>query len=162
MAPTVSDDLAQSSGDLHCQYWPTATGETILTREIEFALMSDSGIFVNIDGINQKQFAWSIAGSFGSAWLETWNESMGNIVERDYGQTYGAILTVDAQRVWNILQDFRSPPATESAAKVVSFRVESGTHSLSLSLRKGSNREMASGRVSTFFSARSNCRKCQA
>ena len=34
--------------------------------------------------------------------LRKWNDSLGNIVERDFGQPYGAILTVDALQVWTI------------------------------------------------------------
>jgi hypothetical protein len=41
---------------------------------------------------------------------------MGNIAERDFGPTYGASLTLDVLRVWNILQDFRTKPATDSLA----------------------------------------------
>ena len=40
---------------------------------------------------------------------------MGNIVERDYGLTYGATLTLDVVRAWNSLQDFSSPSATDSS-----------------------------------------------
>lgn len=98
------------------QYHTTANGETIPTWEIEFALMWDSGIFVNVEGVSQKQFAWSIAGSFGPVRFETWNDSMGNIVERDYGPTYGATLTLDVLRVWNIIQCRRPKPATDSPA----------------------------------------------
>lgn len=34
--------------------------------------------------------------------LRKWNDSLGNIAERDFGQHYGAILTVDALRVRTI------------------------------------------------------------
>jgi hypothetical protein len=97
------------------QYRTTPTGETIPTWEIEFALMWDSGIFVNTIGKSQEQFAWSIAGALGPVRFETWNDSMGNIAERDFGPTYGAMLTLDVLRVWNILQDFRSEPTTDSS-----------------------------------------------
>jgi len=93
------------------QYHTTANGGTVPTWEIEFALMWDSGIFVNVEGVSQKQFAWSIAGSFGPVRFETWNDSMGNIAERDFGPTYGATLTLDVRRVWNILQCLRSTPS---------------------------------------------------
>ena len=96
------------------QYRTTEKGETIPTWEIEFALMWDSGIFVNVEGMSQKQFAWSIAGSFGPVRFETWNDSMGHLAERDFGPTYGATLTLDVLRVWNLLQDFRTKPATDS------------------------------------------------
>ncbi|HEX6727765.1 MAG TPA: hypothetical protein VF078_10450 [Nitrospira sp.] len=95
------------------QYRNTENGETIPTWEIEFALMWDSGIFVNAAGESQKHFAWSIAASAGPVRFETWNDSMGNIVERDYGPTYGATLTLDVLRVWNIIQDFRTKPTTD-------------------------------------------------
>ena len=95
------------------QYGTTENGETIPTWEIEFALMWDSGIFVNAAGESQKHFAWSIAASAGPVRFETWNDSMGNIVERDYGPTYGATLTLDVLRVWNIIQDFRTKPTTD-------------------------------------------------
>lgn len=95
------------------QYRTTENGETIPTWEIEFALMWDSGIFVNAAGESQKHFAWSIAASAGPVRFETWNDSMGNIVERDYGPTYGATLTLDVLRVWNIIQDFRTKPTTD-------------------------------------------------
>jgi len=94
----------------------TGTGETIPTWEIEFALMWDSGIFVNTTGQSQEHFAWAIAGSFGPVRFETWNDSMGNIAERDYGPTYGATLTLDVLRVWNIMQDFRSKPTANQPA----------------------------------------------
>ncbi|MBX3332372.1 MAG: hypothetical protein KF722_18390, partial [Nitrospira sp.] len=96
------------------QYRTTETGETIPTWEIEFALMWDSGIFVNTAGKSQEQFAWAIALSAGPVRVETWNDSMGNIAERDFGPTYGATLTLDVLRVWNIIQDFRTKPATDS------------------------------------------------
>ncbi len=95
------------------QYRTTETGEVIPTWEIEFALMWDSGIFVNTTGQSQEQFAWAIAGSIGPLRLETWNDSMGNIAERDYGPTYGVSLTLDVLRVWNIIQGFRTKPATD-------------------------------------------------
>ena len=95
------------------QYGTTENGETIPTWEIEFALMWDSGIFVNAAGESQKHFAWSIAASAGPVRFETWNDSMGNIVERDYGPTYGATLALDVLRVWNIIQDFRTKPTTD-------------------------------------------------
>ena len=98
------------------QYRTTLNGETIPTWEIEFALMWDSGIFVNTTGQSQKQFAWSLAASAGPVRFETWNDSMGNIAERDYGPTYGASLTLDVLRVWNIIQDFRTKPATDQPA----------------------------------------------
>jgi hypothetical protein len=82
------------------QYRRTNNGETIPTWEIEFALMWDSGIFVNPIGESQKQFAWSLAASAGPLRFETWNDSMGNIATRDFGPTYGASLTLDALRVW--------------------------------------------------------------
>lgn len=87
------------------QYRTTENGETIPTWEIEFALMWDSGIFVNTVGKSQEQFAWAIAASAGPVRFETWNDSMGNIVQRDYGPTYGATLTVDVLRVWQYLKD---------------------------------------------------------
>ena len=96
------------------QYRTTEKGETIPTWEIEFALMWDSGIFVNTVGRSQEQFAWAIALSAGPVRVETWNDSMGNIVERDYGPTYGATLTVDVFRVWDLIQDVRSKPSTDS------------------------------------------------
>jgi hypothetical protein len=96
------------------QYHTTANGETIPTWEIEFALMWDSGIFVNTTGISQKQFAWSLAASAGPVRFETWNDSMGNIAERDFGPTYGATLTLDVLRVWNIIHCLRSKPTTDS------------------------------------------------
>lgn len=95
------------------QYRTTENGETIPTWEIEFALMWDSGIFVNTVGRSQEQFAWAIALSAGPVRVETWNDSMGNIVERDYGPTYGATLTLDVLRVWNIIQDMRVKPTTD-------------------------------------------------
>lgn len=98
------------------QYRTTATGETIPTWEIEFALMWDSGIFVNTTGRSQEQFAWSLAGSVGPVRLETWNDSMGNIAERDYGPTYGVSLTLDVLRVWNFFQGCRSQSTTDSSA----------------------------------------------
>lgn len=98
------------------QYVTTETGETIPTWEIEFALMWDSGIFVNTTGQSQKHFAWAIAASAGPLRFETWNDSMGNIAERDYGPTYGATLTLDVLRVWDIIRDFRTTPSTEAAA----------------------------------------------
>ena len=82
------------------QYRRTANGETIPTWEIEFALLWDSGIFVNPRGDSQKQFAWSLAASTGPLRFETWNDSMGNIATRDFGPTYGASLTLDVLRVW--------------------------------------------------------------
>ncbi|MDF0677351.1 MAG: hypothetical protein P0120_23890 [Nitrospira sp.] len=98
------------------QYRMTENGETIPTWEIEFALMWDSGIFVNVGGVSQKQFAWSIAGSFGPVRFETWNDSMGNIAERGFGPTYGATLTLDVLRVWNIIQCLRSKSSADSTA----------------------------------------------
>lgn len=98
------------------QYVTSETGETIPTWEIEFALMWDSGIFVNTTGQSQKQFAWALAASAGPLRFETWNDSMGNIAERDFGPTYGATLTLDVLRVWNIIQDFRATPSPESPA----------------------------------------------
>ncbi len=82
------------------QYRTTANGETIPTWEIEFALMWDSGIFVNPRGESQKQFAWSLAASTGPLRFETWNDSLGDIATRDFGPTYGASLTLDVLRVW--------------------------------------------------------------
>ena len=98
------------------QYRTTETGETIPTWEIELALMWDSGIFVNTTGQSQEQFAWSLAASAGPVRFETWNDSMGHLSERDYGPSYGAALTVDVLRVWNIIQDFRAKPATDQPA----------------------------------------------
>ncbi len=88
----------------------TENGQTIPTWEIEFALMWDSGIFVNPTGQSQKQFAWSLAASAGPFRFETWNDSMGHLSERDFGPTYGASLTLDVLRVWNFIQDLQSPP----------------------------------------------------
>ena len=96
------------------QYRTTETGETIPTWEIEFALMWDSGIFVNTVGRSQEQFAWAIALSAGPVRVETWNDSMGHLSERDYGPTYGATLTLDVLRVWNIIQDMRLKSSTDS------------------------------------------------
>lgn len=98
------------------QYRTTEKGETIPTWEIELALMWDSGIFVNVEGMSQKQFAWSIAGSFGPVRFETWNDSMGNIAERDFGPTYGATLTLDVLRFWNYIQDRRSRSSADQPA----------------------------------------------
>lgn len=98
------------------QYVTTEMGETIPTWEIEFALMWDSGIFVNTTGQSQEQFAWASAASVGPLRFETWNDSMGNIAERDYGPTYGAMLTLDVLRMWNFLQDFRTPSASQAPA----------------------------------------------
>ncbi len=98
------------------QYRTTAHGETIPTWEIELALMWDSGIFVNTTGQSQKQFAWSLAASAGPVRFETWNDSMGHLSERDYGPSYGASLTLDVLRVWNIMQEFRSTPTSEQPA----------------------------------------------
>jgi len=98
------------------QYRTTETGETIPTWEIEFALMWDSGIFVNTTGQSQEHFAWSLAASAGPVRFETWNDSMGHLSERDYGPSYGVALTVDVLRVWNIMQDFRAKPATDPPA----------------------------------------------
>lgn len=95
------------------QYWTTKTGETIPTWELEFALTWDSGIFVNTVGRSQEQFAWAIALSAGPVRVETWNDSMGHLSERDYGPTYGAMLTLDVLRVWNIIQDMRVKPTTD-------------------------------------------------
>ena len=86
------------------QYRTNGKGETISTWEIEFALMWDSGIFVNPIGQSQRQFAWSLALSGGPLRFETWNDSMGNIVTRDFGPTYGASLTVDLLRVWGYME----------------------------------------------------------
>jgi hypothetical protein len=99
------------------QYRTTANGETIPTWEIEFALMWDSGIFVNTTGQSQKQFAWSLAASAGPLRFETWNDSMGNIAERDFGPTYGASVTLDLLRVWNYFNEASpaaSPPSPAS------------------------------------------------
>jgi hypothetical protein len=96
------------------QYVTSQTGETIPTWEIEFTLMWDSGIFVNNTGQSQKHFAWSIAASAGPLRFETWNDSMGNIAERDYGPTYGATLTLDVLRVWTMLQTCRTAPSPEA------------------------------------------------
>lgn len=98
------------------QYRTTATGETIPTWEIELALMWDSGIFVNTMGQSQKQFAWSLAASAGPVRFETWNDSMGHLSERDYGPSYGAALTIDVLRAWNIIQEFRVMPTTDQSA----------------------------------------------
>lgn len=100
------------------QYRTTENGETIPTWEIELALMWDSGIFVNTVGRSQEQFAWAIAASAGPVRFETWNDSMGNIVERDYGPTYGATLTLDVLRTWNIIQCLRSKSSADAAEKL--------------------------------------------
>jgi hypothetical protein len=94
------------------QYRTNDNGETIPSWEIEFALMWGTGIFVNEVGKSQNHFAWSLAALAGPVRFETWNDSMGNIVQRDYGPTYGATLTVDVFRVWEIIQDYRSKPST--------------------------------------------------
>lgn len=96
----------------------TVDGETIPTWEIEFALMWDSGIFVNPTGQSQKQFAWSLAASAGPLRFETWNDSMGHIAERDYGPSYGASLTLDMLRVWNLVQGVRRKPTIDQPASV--------------------------------------------
>lgn len=96
------------------QYRTTANGETIPTWEIEFALMWDSGIFVNPRGESQKQFAWSLAASTGPLRFETWNDSMGEIATRDFGPTYGASLTLDVLRVWRYFEPPPSEPAPPS------------------------------------------------
>ncbi len=98
------------------QYRTTENGETIPTWEIELALMWDSGIFVNTTGQSQKQFAWALAASAGPVRFETWNDSMGHFSERDFGPTYGATVTLDVLRMWNIIQDFRSKPTNEQSA----------------------------------------------
>lgn len=98
------------------QYRTTESGEIIPTWELEFALMWDSGIFVNTTGQSQKQFAWSLAASAGPVRIETWNDSMGNIAERDYGPTYGVTLTLDVLRVWNYFHEVRSIAPTDSPA----------------------------------------------
>ena len=98
------------------QYRRNANGETIPTWEIEFALMWDSGIFVNLLGESQKHFAWSLAASTGPLRFETWNDSMGNIATRDFGPTYGASLTLDILRVWRYFEASLSAPATPSTA----------------------------------------------
>jgi hypothetical protein len=85
------------------QYTVTKNGETIPTWEIEFALMWDSGIFVNQTGQSQKQFFWSGAMSAGPLRFETWNDSLGNISTRDFGPTYGASLTVDLLRAYRLI-----------------------------------------------------------
>jgi hypothetical protein len=41
---------------------------------------------------------------------------MGHFSERDYGPSYGAALTVDVLRVWNIIQEFRVMPTTDQSA----------------------------------------------
>jgi hypothetical protein len=94
------------------QYRVTKKGETIPAWELEFALMWDSGIFVNAIGQSQKQFAWSLALSGGPLRFETWNDSMGNIATRDFGPTYGASLTMDLLRVWNYIQEPSSETST--------------------------------------------------
>jgi len=94
----------------------TVDGETIPTWEIEFALMWDSGIFVNPTGQSQKQFAWSLAASAGPLRFETWNDSMGDIAERDFGPSYGASLTLDMLRVWNFVQGVRRKPSMDQPA----------------------------------------------
>jgi hypothetical protein len=86
------------------QYILTKRGETIPTWEIEFALVWDSGIFVNQVGQSQEQFAWSLALTGGPLRFETWNDSFGNIVTRDFGPTYGASLTLDLFRLWSYLE----------------------------------------------------------
>jgi hypothetical protein len=98
------------------QYRTNGKGETIPTWEIEFALMWDSGIFVNPIGQSQRQFAWSLALSGGPLRFETWNDSMGNIVTRDFGPTYGASLTVDLLRVWGYMEGTASNVAPAPAA----------------------------------------------
>lgn len=94
------------------QYRLTEKGETVPAWEIEFGLMWDSGIFVNPVGESQKQFAWTLALSTGPLRFETWNDSMGNIVTRDFGPTYGASLTLDLLRVWNSIHGASSAPAS--------------------------------------------------
>ena len=96
----------------------TVDGETIPTWEIEFALMWDSGIFVNPTGQSQKQFAWSLAASAGPLRFETWNDSMGDIAERDFGPSYGASLTLDMLRVWNFVQGVRKRPSIDQPASL--------------------------------------------
>lgn len=98
------------------QYLTTGGGETIPTWEVELALMWDSGIFVNEVGQSQKQFAWALAASVGPLRFETWNDSMGNIAERDYGPTYGAMLTLDVLRMWNFVQELRTAPSAPAPA----------------------------------------------
>jgi hypothetical protein len=95
------------------QYRRNSKGETIPTWEVEFAVMWDSGIFVNTLGQSQEMFAWSLALSGGPLRLETWNDSMGKLAERDYGPTYGASLTLDLLRVWGYMDGTASdaPPA---------------------------------------------------
>ncbi|MCS6896506.1 MAG: hypothetical protein NZM29_00910, partial [Nitrospira sp.] len=90
------------------QYRVTERGETIPTWEIEFGLVWDSGIFVNPLGESQKHFAWTLAASAGPLRFETWNDSMGNIVTRDFGPTYGATLTLDLLRVWHYFHNTSS------------------------------------------------------
>jgi hypothetical protein len=90
------------------QYAVNRKGETVPTWEIEFALMWDSGIFVNQVGESQKQFFWSAAVTGGPVRFETWNDSLGNISTRDFGPTYGASLTVDLFRVWSLAEGLES------------------------------------------------------
>lgn len=87
------------------QYRTTDNGETIPAWEIEFALMWGTGIFVNEVGESQKHFAWSLAALAGPVRFETWNDSMGNIAQQDYGPTYGATLTIDVLRIWYYFRD---------------------------------------------------------
>ena len=86
------------------QYGTNKKGETIPIWEVEFALMWDSGIFVNEVGKSQRQFAWSVALSGGPIRLETWNDSMGNLATRDFGPTYGVSLTADVLRIWRYFE----------------------------------------------------------
>lgn len=67
--------------------------------------MWGTGIFVNEVGESQKHFAWSLAALAGPVRFETWNDSMGNIAQQDYGPTYGATLTIDVLRIWYYFRD---------------------------------------------------------
>ena len=86
------------------QYATDAKGETVPTWEVEFALMWDSGIFVNGVGQSRKQFFWSAALTGGPLRFETWNDSLGNISKSDFGPTYGASLTVDLFRLLSYVE----------------------------------------------------------
>jgi len=59
----------------------------------------DSGIFVNGVEESRKQFFWSAAFVVGPVWRETWDDSLGNISQSDFGPTYGATLTIDLFRL---------------------------------------------------------------
>jgi len=78
-------------------FGPYGTGDGPPHWEIEHALASDLGIFVNDIGQSRKEFFNSLALTYGVFRVESWND---NVHHKDKGPTYGMTVTLHLFRLF--------------------------------------------------------------